>query len=110
MRRRRPLSWIVLASALSAPGLAAAADPAPALSAHDWALLNRVTWGANASSAAEMAALGPRRWLERQLHPSPKDRLPPQVQQQIDAMPISTTPMVQLVTLAEAQREAASHV
>ena len=110
MRRLRPLSWMVLASALAAPGLASAADPAPALTAHDWALLNRITWGASASSAADMAALGPRRWLERQLHPSPNDRLPPEIQQQIDAMPISTTPVLQLVTQAEAQREAASRV
>ena len=113
MRRLRPLSWIVLTSTLAAsPGLAAA-DPAPAqsaptVSAHDWALLNRITWGANPSSAVELSALGRSRWLERQLHPSRQDALPPEVQQEIDAMPISTTPMAELVVAVETQRKAAS--
>ena len=110
MRRVRPWLWGLLATALTTGPSLAAADPSPALSAHDWALLNRVTWGANASNAAEMTALGPRLWLERQLHPSPQDRLPPDVQRQIDALPISTTPMVQLVTEVDAQRRAASQI
>ena len=93
----------------------AVAEPAPdarppVLSAHDWALLNRVSWGASASGAADMAALGPRRWLEHQLHPSPADRLPAQVQQEIDALPVSTTPMAVLVVDLDAQRKAAAQI
>ena len=89
------------------PGLAAS-GPAP--SGHTWALLNRITWGANASSAAELAALGERQWLDRQLHPSAQDRLPPAVQEQIDALPIATTPITQLAPQMDEQRKAAAQL
>ncbi|MEI9891661.1 MAG: DUF1800 family protein [Caulobacteraceae bacterium] len=86
--------------------LPALAEPAPSpLSAHDLALLNRLTWGANPSSAAEMARLGPRRWLQRQLHPE-GDRLPPEVQAQIDALPIGHEAMPDAVERFEAENRA----
>ena len=110
MRRLRPRILLLLAScvALTAqPGLAAAASPP---GGHDWALLNRVTWGANASAAADLQALGERRWLDQQLHPSVQDRLPAQVQQQIDALPISATPMTQLAPQMDEQRKAAAQI
>jgi hypothetical protein len=44
------------------------------LGARDLNLLNRITWGANPSSAQEFAALGADRFLERQLHPPPMRR------------------------------------
>jgi len=80
------------------------------ISAQDIELLNRVTWGANASSAAELAAIGPERWLERQLHPSPTDRLPPEAQAQIDALPVSQTPLATLVVDLDAQNKAANQL
>jgi len=71
------------------------------------ALLNRVTWGATPSAEAELQAMGPDRWLARQLHPG-DDPLPPAAQAQIDAMPISTQSMAQLVVDLDAQNKAAN--
>ncbi len=71
------------------------------------ALLNRVTWGATASSEAELEALGRDRWLERQLHPAAGDHLPPAVQAEIDAMPATRTPMDKLDYTSLAQFKAA---
>jgi uncharacterized protein (DUF1800 family) len=105
MRQRLPAAMLIL---LVAAGQAAAA-PKP-LTAQDIALINRVTWGASGASAAQYAALGQERWLERQLHPAPGDALPPAVQSQIDALPISTTPMATLVTHMDAQGRAANQL
>ncbi|HSQ05174.1 MAG TPA: DUF1800 domain-containing protein, partial [Burkholderiales bacterium] len=64
-------------------------DVQSAHTADPTALLNRITWGANASSAREMTALRPERYLERQLHPATPAVLPNEVQAHIDAMTIS---------------------
>jgi len=58
-------------------------------------VLNRVSWGANQSSYAEIARLGSARWLEQQLDPQP-GRMPPEVQARIDAMTISQRPVAEL--------------
>jgi uncharacterized protein (DUF1800 family) len=90
---------------------AASAAPSPsALSPHDLALLNRISWGASQSSAAEMARLGPKRWLQEQLHPSSDDRLPPAAQAEIDALPISHTDMAHLAVDMQAQQQAANKI
>jgi uncharacterized protein (DUF1800 family) len=68
--------------------------------------LDRVTWGANAGSQAELAKTGLARWMGRQLKPQPQ-ALPPAAQAQIDAMTISRTPVDQLAIGLEAQRKAA---
>jgi hypothetical protein len=39
-------------------------------------LLDRLTWGINASSAAHLQAVGAERWLAEQLHPAPNTALP----------------------------------
>lgn len=57
------------------------------LTPHDLALLDRLTWGINASSAAHLQAVGAERWLSEQLHPPANSTLPASVQSQIDAMP-----------------------
>jgi uncharacterized protein (DUF1800 family) len=90
---------------LAGPGLA---QPAPAtLSAHDLALLNRLTWGATPASAAEMAHVGAARWLQAQLHPGPGDHLPAAAQAEIDALPVSREPMYETaVRLDTAQGKA----
>jgi len=69
-------------------------------------LLNRVTWGATASAAREVEALGSQRYLERQLKPGPA-ALPPAVQAQIDALTISQRTLAELVREVEQQRRAA---
>ncbi len=69
-------------------GLLALHQPAPAaeLAAQDIALLDRLTWGVNASSAAHLREIGTERWLQEQLHPA-NSALPAAVQKQIEAMP-----------------------
>jgi len=97
------LGLVVSAAALATSPACAAPDQAQTL-----ALLNRVTWGATPSSAAEIEAMGPDRWLAKQLHPGADDPLPPAVQAQIDALPISTQPMAALVVDLDAQNKAAN--
>jgi uncharacterized protein (DUF1800 family) len=104
--RRRLVILSVFAMTVASPTLAAPGR----MSVADIALLNRVTWGANASSAAELAAAGPDRWLERQLHPAPVDRLPAQAQAQIDALPISQASLASLVVGLDAQGKAANQI
>jgi uncharacterized protein (DUF1800 family) len=101
---------LALGAAVSAFALTcAAAAPDPAPNVHDLALLNRLTWGETAASAAQMAQMGPRRWLDAQLHPSETDRrLPDSVQAQLDALPDAHTPMAQLVVDLDAQNKAAN--
>jgi uncharacterized protein (DUF1800 family) len=77
--------------------------------AHDLALLNRITWGETAASAAEIERVGADRWLDRQLRPGP-DALPPAVQAEIDAMPSLRTPMPDLVAAIDAQNKAANQI
>jgi uncharacterized protein (DUF1800 family) len=57
------------------------------LAPHDLALLDRLTWGANASSAAHLQAVGTERWLQEQLHPGPATTLPAAAKAQMEAMP-----------------------
>ncbi len=71
-------------------------------------LLNRLTWGATSTSAAEIEAVGSDRWLERQLYPAANGHLPSQAQGQIDALPISQRPMAELVVDLDAQNKAAN--
>jgi uncharacterized protein (DUF1800 family) len=99
------MSSLGLAITLGAYPAAATSD-----SAHDLALVNRITWGETPSAVADIAALGADRWLDRQLHPSPGDRLPDAVQAEIDALPISQTPMAQLVVDMDAQNKAANQI
>jgi uncharacterized protein (DUF1800 family) len=98
---------------LAALGVLAAGSARAAtadLNPHDLALLNRLTWGQSATSAAELQAMGARAWLERQLHPQASDRLPPAAQAQVDALTISHTPMADLVVQVTAQNKAAGQL
>jgi uncharacterized protein (DUF1800 family) len=97
----------------------ASAQPAPpaarsvavvTLSPADLALIDRVTWGANESAAAEFAALGRDRWLERQLHPGPKDRLPAAAQAIINGLPVATRPLTEIAWPLTAQQRNANQI
>ncbi len=117
LTRRRAIANV---SALSVPAwLAGCAtlgdDAAPppegvALSAADLGWLNRVTWGASASSSAQLSRQGRERFLARQLDARAPGTLPSAVQVQIDAMRITRTPMDALVMEMEQQRKAADAV
>ena len=104
-RGRSALMTAVLAL-LAWPAVAAAASLDP----KTLALVNRVTWGADQADAAGVASLGVARWLDRQLHPPSGDRLPPEVQAEIAAMPYTSVPMAQLVADARAQEVAVNAI
>ena len=108
MRLRRPKTRLMLSATLGALAAAGGAHAAGTLSVHDLALLNRLTWGQSASSAADLQAMGARAWLDRQLHPQATDRPAPAAQAQIDALPIARTPMADLVVQMDAQNKAAA--
>jgi uncharacterized protein (DUF1800 family) len=95
------------ASAQAAPG-AARSGPGVTVSPADLAFIGRVTWGANESAAAELAALGRERWLERQLHPGPKDRLPAAAQAIINGLAIATHPLTEIAWPLTAQQRNAN--
>src|SRR5690349_11433170 len=68
--------------------LVSGAHAAPAgFSPHDLALVDRLTFGVNLSSADHMRAVGIERWLQEQLHPPGDPALPEQAKTQIEAMP-----------------------
>ncbi|WP_426436351.1 DUF1800 domain-containing protein [Bradyrhizobium genosp. P] len=69
-------------------GLVACHQPARAaeLAAQDVALLDRLTWGVNAASAAHLREIGVERWLQEQLHPA-NSTLPEAARAQVEAMP-----------------------
>ena len=86
----RSRSAVVLgrvALAMAAGLLGVAATQAGELNPHDMMLLDRLTWGINASSAAHLQAVGVDRWLGEQLHPAADVVLPDAAQKQIEAMP-----------------------
>ena len=101
------LAAVLLLGSCAGPG---GRGPLPKVAAQDeqtqllW--LDRVTWGANASSAEQLAHEGLPAWLREQLHPGPA-RLPPEAQARIDAMKISQAPIDQLAESLAAQRRAA---
>jgi uncharacterized protein (DUF1800 family) len=80
--------WLQCAApALAAGFLGVAVSHAGELNPHDMVLLDRLTWGINASSAAHLQAVGTERWLQEQLHPAANAVLPDAVKTQIEAMP-----------------------
>ncbi len=72
-------------------------------------LLNRLTWGANASSQAQLQTLGIANYLQQQLQ-GPVQALPASVQAQIDALSISTKPFASMMQELSAQRKAAAEM
>ena len=86
---------------LAACTASAPATPvAPALTLAQFALLDRVTWGANASDAAALVQQGQVRWLDGQLHPPAADALPPEVAAQIAALPIASDMAATVIRLS----------
>jgi uncharacterized protein (DUF1800 family) len=100
---RPPMPYPQIAQAR--PPAAPAATPAAAALAtlDQYALVDRVTWGATSSTLRQIRYEGTPHWLEQQLHPSMDAPLPPAVAQQIAALSIQTTPMPQRV-ISVAQR------
>ena len=73
------------------------------------AVVNRVTWGENLSTARQLDVLGVDKYLEQQLHPNPSP-LPEIVQAQIASMSISQRPLDNLVQDLEQRRKDADAI
>jgi uncharacterized protein (DUF1800 family) len=87
-RRSARAGWLGLVPAVAALGfLTVVASDAAELFPRDMILLDRLTWGVNASSAAHLQAVGTERWLAEQLHPASNTALPDAARAQIEAMP-----------------------
>ncbi len=71
-----------------------------------YALLDRVSWGASASSMQAVQTLGTRRWLDEQLHPRNPPELPSAIAGQISGLSIQSTPMAGRVIDMEKRRRA----
>ena len=76
----------------------------------DIAVLNRVSWGADTSSAQALGTEGLDRYILSQLHPSADDDLPNDAQIQIAAMDITRRPLTQINDEIRELREAAQRV
>jgi uncharacterized protein (DUF1800 family) len=102
---------VFLAALAAAPqaGLAGA-NLSGTLSPADLALIDRMTWGVNTSVASQYLAVGRDRWLDDQLHPPPKDRLPAAAQAMINAMPIATKPVAEIAMSLAAQSRTANQI
>jgi uncharacterized protein (DUF1800 family) len=74
--------WPACAAVILGTGMSRAAELAP----HDLILLDRLTFGINASSAAHLQSVGVERWLNEQLHPPAVLVLPEAAKSQIEAM------------------------
>jgi uncharacterized protein (DUF1800 family) len=92
------------------PELATPTAAPLSLSAGDLALLNRLTWGANATVARRFSAVGAEAFINEQLHPPHGDRLPSAIEGQIDALKISQKPVAQLAIELEQQRRDANAI
>lgn len=93
---------VVLMTACSGVGARAAE-----LSTHDLALIDRLSWGVNASTADQVHRVGVAAWLQQQLHPAAEPPLPAPVSALIEAMPDAhgVTPAI-LLALQEQAKEA----
>src|SRR5438105_524640 len=96
-----PFFLVLVASCAGGPG----SVPVPSSQTEELLLLNRVTWGANPSSARELARMGPARYLEAQLQPEQEAALPPEAQAQVDAMTIAQRPVDELAKELESRRK-----
>ncbi len=86
------------------------ASDAAELNSRDMILLDRLTWGINASSAAHLQAVGWERWLGEQLHPASTAALPEAVRAQIEAMPDVHKLPFDIVVAFDAQAKSANQV
>src|SRR5579871_2888548 len=102
------LRWRLLL--LMASNLCAAGAQAGELAPHDLAMLDRLTWGVNASTAAHLQAVGTERWLNEQLHPAAVTALPDGAKAQIEAMADVHKPAFDVLVSFDAQGKSANQV
>src|SRR5689334_11672260 len=87
------------------PAPATAANTKTSLSREDALWLDRVTYGLDSATVARFRELGKKRFLEEQLS-GRNDKLPAEIQAQIDGLDIQRTPVAQRVVeeIAEQKR------
>jgi uncharacterized protein (DUF1800 family) len=90
--------------------LGVTAARATELNLHDMVMLDRLSWGINASSAAHLQAVGAERWLTEQLHPVASEALPDAVRTQIEAMPDVHKFPFDIAVAFDAQGKAANQI
>jgi uncharacterized protein (DUF1800 family) len=109
--RSRPGAALRLAALVMVTGIAGIVSPRAAeLTPRDMVLLDRLTWGINASSAAHLQAMGADRWLAEQLHPAADGALPEAARAQIEAMPDVHKFPFDIAVAFEAQAKAANQI
>jgi uncharacterized protein (DUF1800 family) len=99
---------VVVSTIAAAPSVGRAGALTGTLSPFDLALIDRVTWGVNTSTASQYMAMGRDRWLDAQLHPPPNDRLPGAAQATIGAMAIATKPVAETAMSLASQSKLAN--
>ena len=107
---RRWLPALCTGLTITTTAVGAGAVRAGELGPNDLALLDRLTWGVNASSAEHLRALGTERWLQEQLHPAADAALPPAVKDQIEAMADVHKFSFDVAVAFEAQAKSANQV
>src|SRR5271154_6300108 len=109
--RKTGRNWrLAGAAALAAGMLGAAGAQAGEFNPHDLALLDRLTWGVNTSSAEHLRQVGVERWLQEQLHPPATVALPDTVKAQIEAMADVHKFPFDIAVAFEAQAKSANQV
>ena len=98
------LSLLLGACATQPPIPMAAPAPAAPAASNIYLLANRLSWGASTSTVELYTQQGWQKTVANQLHPTPRPLLP-ELQAQIDAMAISSTPLPELVRHMEQQRK-----
>jgi uncharacterized protein (DUF1800 family) len=106
-------TWLIASGftgLIAIAGILTATAQAADLTPHDLILLDRLTFGVNASSAAHLQAVGVERWLSEQLHPAPSAALPEAAKLQIDAMADVHKPSFDVLQSFDAQAKSANQV
>jgi uncharacterized protein (DUF1800 family) len=107
----RPGAALGLAALVMVTGIVSiVASQAAELTPRDMVLLDRLTWGINASSAAHLQGIGADRWLAEQLHPASDGALPEAARAQIEAMPDVHKFPFDIAVAFEAQGKAANQI
>jgi uncharacterized protein (DUF1800 family) len=108
---QRPGAALKLAALAMVSGIfGIVASHAAELTPRDMVLLDRLTWGINASSAAHLQAIGADRWLAEQLHPAADGALPEAARAQIEAMPDVHKFPFDIAVAFDAQAKAANQI
>jgi uncharacterized protein (DUF1800 family) len=107
---RRGLISILSGCAMMSIGVAATPAKGADLTPHDLILLDRLTFGVNASSAAHLQAAGTERWINEQLHPPANSALPQAAQSLIEPMADLNKSAIEILSSFDAQAKSANQV